>query len=331
MLKIEFWDILFTVINLLIFYLLIKKFLLKPIKKIIDARQQMVQADFDAAVKSKEEAEQLKNEYEENLRHAEADAEEITQKAHKKAERQKEKIISSASEEAKQIVANAQKNAQQEYDQTMSRLESDIASLAMEAAEKVIKGNSAESGTAEYDEFLKEVNADTQKKKSDAEAVTESDGRQLGVSEESVLNAEQALENSPELARVLDSPVVSYQEKCEVIDKIFDDDIKTFIKVVCKNEKASELKSMFAEYKRYRVSGDGIAEAELFYTVMPTDEQQEGIKSFVKNKTGVHTVNLKLIEKPELEGGFVLKIGDLEYDRSYKGRLDALRQRLVRR
>ena len=150
MLNLDPWNILFTVINLLIFFLIIKFFLLKPVKKVMDEREKMIKDDFDSAAKTKEEAEQLKAEYEEDLKSAKDKAVEITTEAKKTAELQKNSIIDSANEQAKKIVDKAQKDASLEYDKTMAQLESEIASLALVAAEKVVKTGSS------YDDFLGE-------------------------------------------------------------------------------------------------------------------------------------------------------------------------------
>lgn len=154
MLKIEFWDILFTVINLLVFFLIIKFFLLKPIKKVMDKREQMIQDELDNAAETKKQAEELKSEYEGNLLNAKEQAAEITHEAQKSANAQKDKIISSANNEAKTIIDNAQKSAQLEYDKTMSKLEKDIAELALTAAAKVVKGSASADDTSSFDEFL---------------------------------------------------------------------------------------------------------------------------------------------------------------------------------
>ncbi|MGN0459538.1 MAG: F0F1 ATP synthase subunit B [Ruminococcus sp.] len=155
MLNLDPWNILFTVINLLIFFLIIKFFLLKPIKKVMDEREKMIKDDFDSAAKTKEEAELLKAEYEEDLKSAKDKAAEITAEAKKTAELQKNNIIDSANEQAKQIVDKAQKDASLEYDKTMATLESEIASLALVAAEKVVRTN-ASGGESAYDDFLGE-------------------------------------------------------------------------------------------------------------------------------------------------------------------------------
>ena len=156
MLSIDFWNILFTVINLLIFFLIIKFFLLKPIKKVMDKRQQMIQDDFDSASKAKNEAEELKAEYEGNIQSAKDKAAEITETAKRNAESHRATVIENANAEAKAIVEKAQKNAQAEYDKTISRLESEIADLALVAATKVVKDSTSDKDVSDFDKFLQE-------------------------------------------------------------------------------------------------------------------------------------------------------------------------------
>lgn len=51
----------------------------------------------------------------------------------------------------------------------------------------------------------------------------------------------------------------------------------------------------------------------------------------VQKKTGQNNVELELVQRPEILGGFILHIGDFEYDRSVRRTLKNLRQNLVRR
>ena len=46
---------------------------------------------------------------------------------------------------------------------------------------------------------------------------------------------------------------------------------------------------------------------------------------------GSKAVQLSMVEKKELIGGFVIRTGDREYDRSILGRYKSLRQKLVMR
>ena len=45
MLNINIWDILWTVINLLVFYLLLRRFLFKPVLNMLDRREQIIKDD----------------------------------------------------------------------------------------------------------------------------------------------------------------------------------------------------------------------------------------------------------------------------------------------
>lgn len=69
----------------------------------------------------------------------------------------------------------------------------------------------------------------------------------------------------------------------------------------------------------------------LFYVTPPLDSQLDKIKEFVASKKGVNKeeIQIELIEKKDLVGGFVLRIGTHEYDWSTKGRLDQLMAELL--
>ena len=69
----------------------------------------------------------------------------------------------------------------------------------------------------------------------------------------------------------------------------------------------------------------------LFYVTPPVDSQLDKIKDFVAAKEGVNKDEIKidLVEKKDLVGGFVLRVGTHEYDWSTKGRLDQLMSELL--
>ena len=67
MLNIDVWDIVWTVVNLLLFFVLLRIFLFKPVMKVMDEREQMIRDDLDSAQAAKEESEALKAKYETEL------------------------------------------------------------------------------------------------------------------------------------------------------------------------------------------------------------------------------------------------------------------------
>ena len=72
--SINWWSILVTMCNTLITFLIIKKLLFKPVKSMLAAREQEVQAMYGAAEQAQSEAESLRQEYTERLSQAKAEA-----------------------------------------------------------------------------------------------------------------------------------------------------------------------------------------------------------------------------------------------------------------
>ena len=115
MLKLD-WNLLFTIINLLILYFALKKFLFAPVCKIIDEREAKIKSELENADKAKEEAEKLKTDYEAELANAQKQIVEITKKASEQAEKVGEAIIENARKESAEIIESAQKQALAEKD-----------------------------------------------------------------------------------------------------------------------------------------------------------------------------------------------------------------------
>ncbi len=154
MLKFD-WNILFTLINLVIFYLLMKKFLFGRILKVMDKRKEMIDNDFKEAGEATEKADSLKKEYEEKIENAQSDADAIIAKAQENAKDNYNRIIKKAEDDAAEIKATAEKQAQIDSENQVRQAREQIASLAMETAQKIIgESVSVKSDSDIYDEFL---------------------------------------------------------------------------------------------------------------------------------------------------------------------------------
>ena len=97
------WTFIAQICNLFIQVFLIKKFLIKPVKEIIEKRKQLATKELDEARVSNEEAAKLKAEYEQNLADAKNEANEIIASANRTAASKSEEIISNANKEAAAI------------------------------------------------------------------------------------------------------------------------------------------------------------------------------------------------------------------------------------
>ena len=141
MLDIDHWNFIWAAVNFILLFILLKIFLFKPVKKIMDERTRTIQDDLDAAKKSKEEAEALKKEYEDNISDAKQKAQEIIMKAHEDAESEKSAILKKSQEEADQIISDANKTIENERKRVLAQAQTQIADLAIEAASKIIGEN----------------------------------------------------------------------------------------------------------------------------------------------------------------------------------------------
>ena len=88
MLDFDIWTIAFSIINILVLFLFLKKFLFGRIQNIMDQRATAVQADLDQAKASKEEAHQLRQQYEDTLSGAKQEASTIIANARTAAKEQ---------------------------------------------------------------------------------------------------------------------------------------------------------------------------------------------------------------------------------------------------
>nr|WP_317283246.1 F0F1 ATP synthase subunit B [uncultured Sellimonas sp.] len=147
-----------TIINLLVLYGLLQHFLFKPIQKIMDKREELIQGQLQDARDQKESANQLKVQYEKALSSAKEESGQIVEKARTEASLQADKIVQDANKEAGQIVENARKTVELEKEQAMREMKSQVVDIALAAASKIIgEKSSSEKDLALYDQFLEEA------------------------------------------------------------------------------------------------------------------------------------------------------------------------------
>ena len=135
MLDFDFWTILFSVINILVLFFFLKKFLFGRVNAMLEKRAQMVQADMDEAKQHAADAEKLKNAYEETLSGAKQEAKQIIATAEQNAHAQGSEITAKAQQQADTLL----KEAQKERRQTLDGVQGEIADLALAAASKLME------------------------------------------------------------------------------------------------------------------------------------------------------------------------------------------------
>ena len=101
--------------------------------------------------------------------------------------------------------------------------------------------------------------------------------------------------------------------------------------LVCQNGQIDSILEIFSEYQALERRQRHCAHAVLEYVTPLTDAQLTAMKKMICAKTGEPEVQLELHQNPELLGGFILHIGDDEYDRSVRSAVRNMRKSLIRR
>ncbi|SEG28101.1 MULTISPECIES: F0F1 ATP synthase subunit B [unclassified Butyrivibrio] len=154
------WTFIATIINLFIQMFLIKKFLFKPINDILEKRKNLADKTIREAREAKEEADSLKDQYEDSLTSAHAEAAKIVSDAQKEAQSKADALVKEAQEEAAGIKARAAADIEQERKKAVNEAKDEIGSLAMDIAGKVVEKEINEADHKKLiDEFINQVGA----------------------------------------------------------------------------------------------------------------------------------------------------------------------------
>lgn len=149
------------------------------------------------------------------------------------------------------------------------------------------------------------------------------------ISNECIEHTKEMISSSSELLEALSNPAVKKVEKHNVIDKLFDQEIRGFLKVLCDYNAIGILNQILKSYDDYVLASKNIVKATLTYVIKPDDNQIEQIKEMVCKKYNKTSVLLELKEDSSLLGGFILTVGNTQYDKSVKGTLANLQKTLV--
>ncbi len=130
--------LLWSLINFVVLFLLLRKFLWRPILGILEDREREVTENLSRAENAREEAVRMKEEFERRLAEAQRRADEIISKATRKAEEMHNDLTEKAQAEAAAILERAQASIQREKEEAMAELRDQVADLAIEVAGKVL-------------------------------------------------------------------------------------------------------------------------------------------------------------------------------------------------
>lgn len=133
-------QLLFQIINFGILFVLLTKFLYKPILKMLDERKKKIEQGLKDAEKAKKELEQGELKRQDIVKKAKDEAKGILEEAKKEGKTVEAEIVKKAHEEAGVIVEKARKDAQRENEELKKKLEDETVDLAAVMVEKILDG-----------------------------------------------------------------------------------------------------------------------------------------------------------------------------------------------
>ena len=156
--SINIWQILISLANLTILFLLVKKFLYKPVKKVLKQREDEINTHYTAAKEAEDDALKSKAEYEEVLSGAKVEADGIIKDAADKAKRRSDVIIDEAEQKADRIIRQAEQDAKLERKKATDSIKKEIVEVSSALSEKLLDREiNADDHKALIDSFIEEI------------------------------------------------------------------------------------------------------------------------------------------------------------------------------
>jgi len=146
------------IISFLVLLVILRVFAYRPLLDGLEKRSQYIEQNIKSAEQQKAEAEQIKAEYQAELKNARQEAQSIIERATKASEERSKEIVGEARDEAERLKKSAVAEIELEKQKALTELRTHVAALSVLAAGKIIEKNldPATQG-ALVDEFIKEV------------------------------------------------------------------------------------------------------------------------------------------------------------------------------
>ena len=162
-----------------------------------------------------------------------------------------------------------------------------------------------------------------------AKAVLQEAGSDASTLFDDMKSVAATIDGSKELRSVLQSPVVKASDKEAALLEIFgsaSDRSKNLIKVLVSNQRIAILGDVAHSFVHLYNESKGVKVAQVTTAVPITSEIEAQVLAKVKELTGSDTVSLENQVDESIIGGFILRVGDLQYNASIANNLNKLKR-----
>lgn len=141
------------------------------------------------------------------------------------------------------------------------------------------------------------------------------------------------LNQSKDLNEVLINPVVSIENKKEIIDRVFSNEIDAliinFLKILVDKNRFDAFDEILNSYNKAIDKVNNISRVDVTSAVEMNDEAKNKLKNKLEEKMKLNVI-LNLNVNPDIIAGLVIKIGDNVIDMSLKHKLEDLSKNIMR-
>lgn len=136
--SVNFWQILISCINLLLMFLILKRFLFAPVQKMLATRQAQLDKQYDDAAQAQKEAHESKQAYEDKLAGADEEARAVVRRAMQKANAMSDDILRDTGKKVDAMMEKAKADIAQEEKRARNELKDEIAQMSLDIAQRVV-------------------------------------------------------------------------------------------------------------------------------------------------------------------------------------------------
>jgi F-type H+-transporting ATPase subunit delta len=157
-----------------------------------------------------------------------------------------------------------------------------------------------------------------------------SEQRQAGEVAAALKTVSDLIAESPDLQRLVRSPVFSAEQQAKAFDAILEQAgvsgiAANFVRLVASKRRLFVLPDMIKGYNQLYDAARGLTRAEVTSAAPLTDEQITELKEQLRGKAAGQDVDISIKVDPALIGGIIVKLGSRMVDGSLRTKLNAIR------
>lgn len=160
------WNLIFSIITVLVLILILKRFFFEKVKRFMDERKAQVEAQFQKADEAENQARKKLDEYNDILAGAEKEKRAIIAGAMENAKIQADSVLDEARKEAADIREKTRIQIEREKVAARKEIHNEASELAVQVAEKILENKlDADAQASVIDEIISrsEANRETEK------------------------------------------------------------------------------------------------------------------------------------------------------------------------